>query len=241
MMLAALCTGATLQPVRAAPAAATVPTATAARVAETEVLARERAWLDAVEQNNADVIAEILADDFVLTIPDGRTVTKADVVARRRKPRAPNVRHRLTTSGVVAHLGARRRDLARAELADDPSGAQALNASGGRCVAPARRAGDCRTKSMRCLGNLRAVRRDGRSTYDAGMESTHFLVRRDRLTAHPLVTEPRGELATDTAELLDHTCEKLQRSRSRRDLVKPRSPGHCRMRSRRRTANQVRA
>jgi len=104
MILAVLCTGATLHPVRAAPATATVPAARAARTAEAEVLARERAWLDAVEHNDPDVIAEILADDFVLTIPDGRTLTKADVVARRRQPRAPNERHRLTTSGVVAHV-----------------------------------------------------------------------------------------------------------------------------------------
>jgi len=33
------------------------------------------------------------------------------------------------------------------------------------------------------------------------MESTHFIVRRDRLTEHQLVTEPREELAPDTAEL----------------------------------------
>jgi ketosteroid isomerase-like protein len=104
MILAVLSTGVGLHPVLAAPAAATLPSASAARAAEAEVLARERAWLDAVEHNDADVIAEILADDFVLTIPDGRTITKADVVARRRQPRAPNVRHRLTTSGVVAHV-----------------------------------------------------------------------------------------------------------------------------------------
>ena len=113
-ILIALIIGATRAPLLAAPAtpaapapaatpAARAPAATpAARAAQAQVLARERAWLDAIERSDPDALAEILADDFVATTPDGRVVGKSDLLARRRAPRPPGERRRLTTSGVVA-------------------------------------------------------------------------------------------------------------------------------------------
>lgn len=61
-----------------APAAAPVP----------EVLARERTWLDAAERNDLTVMDDVLADDFITTLPDGRRRTKADVMALVRDGRA---------------------------------------------------------------------------------------------------------------------------------------------------------
>lgn len=47
---------------------------------ETEVLRLEREWYDASKNHNVDTVKRIVADDVVMTYPDGTTGTKADEV-----------------------------------------------------------------------------------------------------------------------------------------------------------------
>lgn len=47
----------------------------------------ERAWLDAYEQHDEKAMNEIVADDFVITFPDGSMQTKPEVMAQIRMPR----------------------------------------------------------------------------------------------------------------------------------------------------------
>ena len=49
----------------------------------------ERAWLDAYEKNDAKVMDEIVADDFVITFPDGAMQTKSQILAMIKVPRQP--------------------------------------------------------------------------------------------------------------------------------------------------------
>jgi len=80
------------------------PVPTASPGDDADVLARERAWLDACEHNDADVMADMLADDFVLTLPTGHRTAKADVVTGTRRLQAAGKRFpHLVTSGTVAH------------------------------------------------------------------------------------------------------------------------------------------
>jgi uncharacterized protein (TIGR02246 family) len=48
----------------------------------------ERAWLDAYEQNDEKAMTAILADDFVITFPDGSTQTKPQILAMIKMPGA---------------------------------------------------------------------------------------------------------------------------------------------------------
>ena len=50
--------------------------------AEQEVRKLEREWLDAYEKRDAEAMNRILADDFKLTFSNGRTQTKADILAQ---------------------------------------------------------------------------------------------------------------------------------------------------------------
>lgn len=47
-----------------------------------EVLALERAWLDAYQTRDAAVMDAIVGEEFIITYPDGRARTKADVMAQ---------------------------------------------------------------------------------------------------------------------------------------------------------------
>jgi uncharacterized protein (TIGR02246 family) len=57
--------------------------------AEQEVRKLERAWLDAYEQHDAKAMNAIVADDFVITFPDGSRQTKQQVVDSVKAPRNP--------------------------------------------------------------------------------------------------------------------------------------------------------
>ena len=52
--------------------------------AEQAVRALERAWLDAYEQVDTVAMARIVADDFLITFPDGSTQTKAQILQSQR-------------------------------------------------------------------------------------------------------------------------------------------------------------
>ena len=47
-----------------------------------EVMAAERAWLDAYERGDADAMKTILADEFVITYPGGQRLHRQDVLLR---------------------------------------------------------------------------------------------------------------------------------------------------------------
>jgi uncharacterized protein (TIGR02246 family) len=49
----------------------------------------ERAWLDAYEKHDVKAMNEIVADDFVITFPDGSMQTKAQIIAMIKAPRQP--------------------------------------------------------------------------------------------------------------------------------------------------------
>ena len=59
--------------------------APAAADAGAEVLRREREWLDAYERRDPVAMAEILADEFLITYPNGRMLSKAAVVAQMER------------------------------------------------------------------------------------------------------------------------------------------------------------
>jgi uncharacterized protein (TIGR02246 family) len=69
--------------------------------AEEEVRKLERRWLDAYEQNNAEVMDRIVADDFTITFPSGTIQTKPQLMAMIKAPkRAPTPRMRFYTEDV---------------------------------------------------------------------------------------------------------------------------------------------
>jgi ketosteroid isomerase-like protein len=49
----------------------------------------ERAWLDAYEQHDEKAMDAIVAEDFVITFPDGGQQTKPQILASLRSPRRP--------------------------------------------------------------------------------------------------------------------------------------------------------
>ncbi|HVF87578.1 MAG TPA: nuclear transport factor 2 family protein [Pyrinomonadaceae bacterium] len=55
--------------------------------AEQEVRRLERAWLDAYEQHDAKAMDTIVADDFVITFPDGSMQTKSQILDSIKAPR----------------------------------------------------------------------------------------------------------------------------------------------------------
>jgi ketosteroid isomerase-like protein len=55
--------------------------------AEREVRKLEREWLDAYEKHDLEGMNRIVADDFKLTFSDGRTQTKADILAQLKSER----------------------------------------------------------------------------------------------------------------------------------------------------------
>lgn len=59
--------------------------------AEREVRKLERAWLDAYEQRDARAMDTIVADDFVITFPDGSTQTKPQIIDLIKAPTNPSI------------------------------------------------------------------------------------------------------------------------------------------------------
>lgn len=53
---------------------------------EDDVRRLERAWLDAYEKHDAKAMQAIVADDFLITFPDGSQQTKADILAMIKRP-----------------------------------------------------------------------------------------------------------------------------------------------------------
>ena len=69
--------------------------------AEEEVRRLERQWLDAYEQNDADAMERIVADDFTITFPNGAMQTKPQLMAMIKAPRgAGQPRMKFYTEGV---------------------------------------------------------------------------------------------------------------------------------------------
>ena len=58
--------------------------------AEEEVRKLERQWLDAYEQNDAEAMERIVADDFVITFPEGSMQTKPQLMKMIKAPRRPD-------------------------------------------------------------------------------------------------------------------------------------------------------
>jgi uncharacterized protein (TIGR02246 family) len=69
--------------------------------AEEEVRKLERQWLDAYEQNDAEAMERIVADDFTITFPNGATQTKPQLMSMIKAPRRPGQpRMKFYTEGV---------------------------------------------------------------------------------------------------------------------------------------------
>ncbi len=69
--------------------------------AEEEVRRLERQWLDAYEQNDAEAMNRIVADDFTITFPNGEMQTKPQLMTMVKAPRrASQPRMRFRTEGV---------------------------------------------------------------------------------------------------------------------------------------------
>src|SRR5687768_17763219 len=69
--------------------------------AEEEVRRLERRWLDAYEQNSAEEMERIVADDFIITFPNGAMQTKPQLMAMIKAPRRPGQpRMKFYTEGV---------------------------------------------------------------------------------------------------------------------------------------------
>lgn len=69
--------------------------------AEEEVRKLERQWLDAYEQNNAEAMERIVADDFTITFPNGGIQTKPRLMSMVKAPRrASQPRMKFSTEDV---------------------------------------------------------------------------------------------------------------------------------------------
>src|SRR5688500_17554984 len=65
------------------------PGSKAASGAVAEVQRLERAWLDAYEKHDASAMDAIVAEDFLITFPNGQTQTKKDLMAMIKAPQRP--------------------------------------------------------------------------------------------------------------------------------------------------------
>ena len=74
-----------------------------AKAAEEGVRKLERAWLDAYEQRDAKAMEAIVADDFIITFPQGRKQTKAQIVESMKKP-TPGRSEKFRTEGTEARV-----------------------------------------------------------------------------------------------------------------------------------------
>lgn len=94
-----LCACATL----AVPASAQVQTSAAAAY-EADVRKLERAWLDAYEKRDPAAMTTIVADDFMITFPNGSRDDKAATVAQVRGPARSQSGLRFRTEDVQARV-----------------------------------------------------------------------------------------------------------------------------------------
>ena len=74
------------------------------RAAEEAVRKLERAWLDAYEQHDAKAMDAIVADDFIITFPEGGKQTKAQIIEMIKKPRPPGSSSKFRTEGTEARV-----------------------------------------------------------------------------------------------------------------------------------------
>ena len=92
-----------LVPLLAIAAAQAADAATLSKAEET-VRALERSWLDAYEQLDTLAMEHIVAEDFLITFPDGSTQTKGQILAtlraHRKRPEPYTTRFR--TEGVTS-------------------------------------------------------------------------------------------------------------------------------------------
>ena len=73
--------------------------------AEQAVRQLERAWLDAYEKFDAEAMDRIVADDFVITFPNGNMQTKEQLMKMIRGPKPPSASPpRLFTEDVKARV-----------------------------------------------------------------------------------------------------------------------------------------
>jgi len=69
-----------------------------------EVRQLERAWLDAYEQFDEKAMNTIVADDFVITFPDGSQQTKPQIMSSLKMPRRPGSSMKFYTENVQARV-----------------------------------------------------------------------------------------------------------------------------------------
>ena len=73
--------------------------------AEQAVRQLERVWLDAYEKFDAEAMDRIVADDFVITFPNGKMQTKAQLMKMLRGPVPPGISPpRIFTEGTEARV-----------------------------------------------------------------------------------------------------------------------------------------
>lgn len=72
--------------------------------AEQEVRKLERAWLDAYEQHDAKAMNAIVADDFIITFPDGTKQTKPQLMDSIKAPPNPANPQKFYTEDVQARV-----------------------------------------------------------------------------------------------------------------------------------------
>ena len=89
----------------AIPAPAACQPKVAASKAEEEVRKLEREWLDAYEKRDADAMNRIVADDFMITFPNGSLQTKPQLMAEIRQARKPtDLAPKFSTEDVKARM-----------------------------------------------------------------------------------------------------------------------------------------
>ena len=69
-----------------------------------QVRSLERKWLDAYEQHDTKAMTEILADNFLITFPDGSQQTKQQILEMIKRPVNPASATRFRTEGVTARV-----------------------------------------------------------------------------------------------------------------------------------------
>jgi len=74
------------------------------KAAEEAVRKLERAWLDAYEQRDVKAMEAIVADDFIITFPEGGKQTKAQIVEMIKKPPRSGSSSKFRTEGTEARI-----------------------------------------------------------------------------------------------------------------------------------------
>ncbi len=85
-------------------AAASYGQATPGNTAEADVRRLERRWLDAYEQHDVKAMTEIVADDFLITFPNGNQQTKAQILSMISRPRDAANPSKFYTESVKARV-----------------------------------------------------------------------------------------------------------------------------------------